>query len=53
VYLENPSALQPLKGVLPLLCYLITTKTAMGSMLAQESEAKDNVIFYLTKKLFN
>ncbi|XP_056697846.1 uncharacterized protein [Spinacia oleracea] len=50
-YLSNPPVLKPAIPGAPLRLYLTTTDLAVGAMLAQEIEGKENVVYYLSKKL--
>ena len=51
-YLSNPPILAPPKPWRPLNLHLSVIEDALGSMLAQEDEKKqEHVIYYLSKKL--
>ena len=50
-YLSNPPVLKPAMPGIPLRLYLTTTDSAVGAMLAQEIEGKENAVYYITKKL--
>jgi hypothetical protein len=51
-YLSNPSVLAPLKPGRPFNLYLSVIEDALGSMLAQEDEDKqEHAIYYLSKRL--
>ncbi|XP_021747334.1 uncharacterized protein LOC110713176 [Chenopodium quinoa] len=52
-YLANPPVLAPALPNIPLRLYLIVTKETMGAMLAQEIEGKENVVYYLSKKMLS
>ena len=51
-YLMKPLVLQPPKTGKPLILYLAIEKDAIGAMLAQEGEGKEeHTVYYLSKKL--
>ena len=50
-YLSNPPVLKPAMPGIPLRLYLTTTDSAVGAMLAQEIEGKENAVYYISKKL--
>lgn len=49
-YLAEPPVLVPPVPQQPLLLYLSITKTVIGSMLAQNQEGNEKVVYYLSKK---
>ncbi|XP_056688386.1 uncharacterized protein [Spinacia oleracea] len=50
-YLSNPPVLKPAILGAPLRLYLTTTNSAVGAMLAQEIDDKENAVYYISKKL--
>jgi len=51
--LSNPPVLMPPQHDLPLILYLTTTETAMGAMLAQTVDSREQAIYYISKKFID
>ena len=51
-YLQSPPILMPPRPSVPLILYLSVTESAMGSLLAQENDAKiETAVYYISKRM--